>query len=214
MATVTLARSDAFPVGTTVGIYPAGAQRQGSSTPQPPTASVIASAAVDAAGLLTVTNAGILQGVDYVAAAQVGGVWTYVRARSTLDVADRGSASGDGHDDERVAGGDEPGGDVGRVRGGAADFDGGGGDHPAGDADQGAVDAGVGWRDGGRRDGRVHARLARPEARGLGDVLRADRAARGSARRCRTTWCRCRRRARSRCRSARPARRRWMSRRT
>jgi hypothetical protein len=96
MATVTLARSDAFPVGTTVGIYPAGAQRQGSSTPQPPTASVIASAAVDAAGLLTVTNAGILQGVDYVAAAQVGGVWTYVRARSTLDVADRGSASGTG----------------------------------------------------------------------------------------------------------------------
>jgi hypothetical protein len=93
MATVTLARSDAFPVGTTVGIYPAGAQRQGSSTPQPPTASVIASAAVDAAGLLTVTNAGILQGVDYVAAAQVGGVWTYVRARSTLDVADRGSAT-------------------------------------------------------------------------------------------------------------------------
>jgi hypothetical protein len=96
MATVTLARSDAFPVGTTVGIYPAGAQRAGSSSPQAPTAAAIASAAVDAAGLLTVTNAGILQGTDYVAAAQVGGVWQYVRCRSTLDVADRGSASGTG----------------------------------------------------------------------------------------------------------------------
>lgn len=45
-----------------------------------------ASAAVDAAGLLTVTNAGILQGIDYVAYALVGGVHRYVRCRSTLDV--------------------------------------------------------------------------------------------------------------------------------
>jgi hypothetical protein len=96
MATVSLARSDAFPVGTVVGIYPAQSQRAGSSSPQAPTSAVIASGTVDAAGNLSVTNAGILQGADYVAAAQVGGVWTYVRLRSTLDVADRGSASGTG----------------------------------------------------------------------------------------------------------------------
>jgi hypothetical protein len=95
MPTVTL-RSDAFPVGTTVGVYPAGAQRVGQDPPGPPTAAAIASAAVDAAGLLTVTNAGILQGVDYVASAQVGGVWRYVKVRSTLDVTDTGSAVGTG----------------------------------------------------------------------------------------------------------------------
>jgi hypothetical protein len=96
MATVTLRRSDLFPVGTTVSIYPAQAQRAGSSSPQPPTAAAIASAAVDAAGLLTVTNAGIVQGTDYVASAQVNGVWQYARLRSTLDVTDTGSASGTG----------------------------------------------------------------------------------------------------------------------
>jgi hypothetical protein len=95
MATVTL-RSDAFPVGTTVSIYPAGAQRVGQDPAGPPTAPAIASAAVDAAGLLTVTNAGIVQGVDYVASAQVGGIWRYVKLRSTLDVTDTGSAAGTG----------------------------------------------------------------------------------------------------------------------
>jgi hypothetical protein len=95
MATVTL-RSDLFPVGTTVSIYPArrAAGRAGPSGP--PTAQAIASAAVDAAGLLTVTNAGIVQGADYVASAQVNGVWRYVKLRSTLDVTDTGSAAGTG----------------------------------------------------------------------------------------------------------------------
>jgi hypothetical protein len=93
--TVTL-RSDAFPVGTTVGIYPPGSQRAGVDPPQAPNAAAIASAAVDAAGLLTVTNAGILQGVDYVAGAQVNSVWRYVRVRSTLDVTDAGTAAGTG----------------------------------------------------------------------------------------------------------------------
>jgi hypothetical protein len=43
-----------------------------------------------------VTNAGILQGADYVASAQVGGIWRYVKLRSTLDVTDTGSAAGTG----------------------------------------------------------------------------------------------------------------------
>jgi hypothetical protein len=81
MASVTLRRSDLFPVAQTVGIYPAGAKQPG----QAPTAAVIASAAVDAAGLLTVTNAGIESYKDYVAYALVGGEHRYAALRSTLD---------------------------------------------------------------------------------------------------------------------------------
>jgi hypothetical protein len=92
MPTVTLSRSDVFPIGTTVGIYPPGSAQFGG----PPGAAVIASAVVDAAGLLTVTNAGILQGVTYVAYANVSGEHRYVQARSTLDVADVGRAAGSG----------------------------------------------------------------------------------------------------------------------
>jgi len=79
-------------VGTNVGIYPAGARNPGST----PTAAVIAFAAVDAAGLLTVTDAGILQGVRYVAYSSVGGVPTYCACRSTLDKSDTGKGSGTG----------------------------------------------------------------------------------------------------------------------
>jgi tetrahydromethanopterin S-methyltransferase subunit B len=79
-------------VGTNVGIYPAGARNPGST----PTAAVIAFAAVDAAGLLTVTDAGILQGVRYVAYSSVGGVPTYCACRSTLDKSDTGVGSGTG----------------------------------------------------------------------------------------------------------------------
>jgi hypothetical protein len=57
---------------------------------------VIASAAVDAAGLLTVTNAGILSYTDYVAYAQVSGEHRYARCRSTLDVTDTGTGTGTG----------------------------------------------------------------------------------------------------------------------
>jgi hypothetical protein len=85
MATVTIARSDIFPVGTSVGIYPAGAQRVGQSPAGPPTAAVIASGTVDAAGNLSVTNAGILSYTPYVAYALVNGEHRYARLRSTAD---------------------------------------------------------------------------------------------------------------------------------
>lgn len=81
MASVSLARSDLFPVGTVVGIYPAGSAKDGG----PPAAAVIATGTVDAAGALSVTNAGILSYTDYVAYALVGGQHRYLRARSTLD---------------------------------------------------------------------------------------------------------------------------------
>lgn len=90
MPTVTLAPHKHYPVGTTVGIYPPGSANPGA----PPTAPAIASAATDAAGLLTVTNAGILQGVTYVAYAAVNGEHRYISVRSTLDVTDRGTAVG------------------------------------------------------------------------------------------------------------------------
>jgi len=93
MATVTLRRSDTFPVGTTVGIYPAQSWRRGQVPQGPPTAAVIASAAVDAAGLLTVTDANILQYTSYVAAAQVSGEWRFLMCRSTLDTFDGGVAT-------------------------------------------------------------------------------------------------------------------------
>lgn len=93
MPTVTLRRSDLFPIGQSVGIYPAGAQRLGQTPPGPPTAAAIASATVDAAGLLTVTDAGILSYTPYVAAAQVSGEWRYARVRSTLDTFDGGVAT-------------------------------------------------------------------------------------------------------------------------
>jgi hypothetical protein len=90
MATVTLARSDVFPIGTTVGIYPGTSFVPG----QAPGSAAIASAAVDAAGLLTVTSASILSLTPYIAAAQVNGVWQGLRVRSTLDTFDYGRATG------------------------------------------------------------------------------------------------------------------------
>jgi hypothetical protein len=94
MPTVSIARSDLFPVGTTVGIYPAGSQR-GGQTPAggPPTSAVIATGVVDAAGNLSVTNAGILSYTPYVAYALVNGEHRYARLRSTLDTFDGGVAT-------------------------------------------------------------------------------------------------------------------------
>jgi hypothetical protein len=94
MPTVSIARSDLFPVGTTVGIYPAGSQR-GGQTPAggPPTSAVIATGVVDAAGNLSVTNAGILSYTPYVAYALVNGEHRYARLRSTLDIFDGGVAT-------------------------------------------------------------------------------------------------------------------------
>jgi hypothetical protein len=91
MATVTIARSDLFPVGTTVGIYPAGAFPPANQVPSAPGAAAIA-----ANGTLTVTDAGILSYTRYVAAANVGGTWVYARCRSTLDAFDYGRALGTG----------------------------------------------------------------------------------------------------------------------
>jgi hypothetical protein len=92
VATVTLRRSDLYPIGTTVGIYPRGARDVGN----PPRSQVLASAAVDAAGLLTVTDPAIPSLAALVAYAQVAGAHTYVMVRSTLDITDTGSAAGTG----------------------------------------------------------------------------------------------------------------------
>jgi hypothetical protein len=80
---VTLSRSDLFPVGQSVGIYPGTARPQ--NVDGPPTAAVIASGTVDAAGNLSVTNAGILSYTTYLAYASVGGEHRFARLRSTLD---------------------------------------------------------------------------------------------------------------------------------
>jgi hypothetical protein len=94
MPSVIVSRSDLFPVGTTVGIYP------GTSRPPdgdgPPGSAVIASAAVAAGGSLTVTNAGILQGVDYVAYAKIGNEHRYVKVRSSLDISGLAGTVGTG----------------------------------------------------------------------------------------------------------------------
>lgn len=92
MATVTLRRSDLFPVATSVGIYPAGAK----IPDHVPVGSAIASAAVDAAGVLNVSNAGILSGRAHVAYALVAGEHRYATVRSTVDVFDAGTVAGTG----------------------------------------------------------------------------------------------------------------------
>lgn len=92
MATVTLSRSDLFPVGQSVGIYPGASRCAGG----PPTAAVIQSGTVDAAGALSVADAGILAGAGYVAYALVNGEHRYVQLRSTVDKFDDGGAIGTG----------------------------------------------------------------------------------------------------------------------
>lgn len=92
MATVTLRRSDLFPVGTQVGIYPGGSDQPGAQ----PRAAELAHATVDSDGLLTVTDAAVGSGRALIAAASVGGEWRYARCRSTLDLQDIGSAVGTG----------------------------------------------------------------------------------------------------------------------
>jgi len=83
MATVTLNRSDLFPVGTTVALYPAASKNEGG----PPTSAAVASASanVDAAGLLTITHANVVQYTPYVAYAKVGNDHRYAYVKSTLD---------------------------------------------------------------------------------------------------------------------------------
>ena len=92
MATVTLSRSDVFPVGTSVGIYPAGAAAGAA-----PGTAVIASGTVDAAGALSVTNAGIVSGRTYLAHAVINGENRSIAVRSTVDAHDYGTAVGTGN---------------------------------------------------------------------------------------------------------------------
>lgn len=80
MATITVnKRSDLFPVGTSCGVWPAAAQKDGAAPAGP---AAIASATVDSAGTLTVTNAGIVDQTPYVAYALVGGQHRYLRVRT------------------------------------------------------------------------------------------------------------------------------------
>ena len=93
MSTVSLARSDLFPVGTTVSVY------AGSSIPHSggvPAGTAVASAVVDAAGNLLVDNAAILPYTSYIAHATVSGQQRYALVRSTLDRFDNGSGTGTG----------------------------------------------------------------------------------------------------------------------
>jgi hypothetical protein len=92
MATITVNRADVFPVGQSVGVYPPNAVSAGHDSA--PGAAAIVSATVDSAGQFSATNAGIDSGKTYVLAASVGGSWRYLRARSTLDKFDAGTATG------------------------------------------------------------------------------------------------------------------------
>lgn len=94
MPTITVTRPDVFPASTSVGVYPPHSVPAGSDTA--PGAAAIVSATVDAAGQFSATNAGIESGKTYILAASVGGSWRYLRARSTLDKFDAGTAVGTG----------------------------------------------------------------------------------------------------------------------
>lgn len=90
MATITCSRSDLFPPTTTVGVYPAESRADSAA----PRAAQITSGTVDAAGNLSITNAGILSYTSYVLYALVSSEHRYVRARSTLDISDLGRGIG------------------------------------------------------------------------------------------------------------------------
>jgi hypothetical protein len=93
MATLTTARSDVFPVGTTVSVRAVGAKRDG----QAPVGPELASGTVDAAGLLSITDSDIVSGTAFALYALVGAEHRYLIARSTLDLFDSGRfvATGD-----------------------------------------------------------------------------------------------------------------------
>jgi hypothetical protein len=95
MPSVTISRPDLFPSTTVVGIYPPGSKRHGQTPLGIPTAAAIATGTVTA-DTVTITNAAILQGVDYEAFATVNAENRYLKVRSTLDVADIGRGAGTG----------------------------------------------------------------------------------------------------------------------
>lgn len=85
MATVTCARSDLWPPGTTVGVYPNGAVEAGGVSGSP-RGTALSTGVVDAAGVLSVAHASILARTTYVLHASVNGEQRAARARSTTDV--------------------------------------------------------------------------------------------------------------------------------
>jgi hypothetical protein len=85
MATITVTgRNGLFPVGTSVGLYPAGALPHGSGNRKGPAGSPIVSATVAANGVLTFTDPLVVAETPYVAYANVGGEHNaaYVRSSS------------------------------------------------------------------------------------------------------------------------------------
>jgi hypothetical protein len=92
MATLTCARSDLFPPGTTVSVRPFGSNVGGGV----PKGQELASGTVAAGGSLSITDSDIVSGKKYVLTAEVGGERRYVVARSTLDLHDGGTAIGTG----------------------------------------------------------------------------------------------------------------------
>jgi hypothetical protein len=90
VATLTVNRPDLFPAGTNVGVYPGTSFQPG----QAPGSATVATGTSDSAGAVSITSGSILSLTGYIVAAQVGGVWNQVRARSTLDTTDLGRATG------------------------------------------------------------------------------------------------------------------------
>jgi hypothetical protein len=79
VATVSTTRTDLFPVGTSVGVYPSGSAVPGAGAQ----GTAIASATVDAAGALSITNAGVVDHTPYVLYASVNGQHRTLNVRST-----------------------------------------------------------------------------------------------------------------------------------
>jgi hypothetical protein len=79
MASIVAQVSDRFPVGTSVGAYPANSQVPGAGA----SGSAIASATVAANGTVTITNAGIVDHTPYILYAAVNGQHRHMRATSS-----------------------------------------------------------------------------------------------------------------------------------
>lgn len=90
MANLVLSRSDLFPVGTSVGAYPAGAAPP--SHDGPPAGAALESQTVASNGTATFTT--LSNDTAYVFAATVGGASRKVQARLSDSVAARGRAVG------------------------------------------------------------------------------------------------------------------------
>lgn len=99
MATLTCSRSDVFPPTATVTVHPLGAKRDG----QAPCGAAVASGTVDAAGALSITDSDIVSGTTFELYSLVGTEHRYLRARSTLDIFDTGSAVGTGDTNSTTA---------------------------------------------------------------------------------------------------------------